>query len=251
MAEMKLEKILKNRVKLLLNFFFKVKSWGVLVCFILLVIGAVASYFTVPYQVAHIISGCVTAVFFVLFLLAILRLFNKNITQEEAEAVFAHDRSQVYEELFRNLSLEKLRSKYQAEPIELICPEEYPRINTIVYRYFPETSKLFYSQIRYSWLLFGEKSMYYYHASVNHIYGYTGYEGSYEFDYKDIVSIKTLVTHENHVEKFVLTLSLVNGETLEIPLRTAPNKVYESTHKLSEKEAHILSTIRNVIRSSK
>ena len=74
---------------------------------------------------------------------------------------------------------------------------------------------------------------------------------SCEFDYKDIVSISTSTTHKNDVEALVLTLSLVNGETLDIALRTRPNKVYGSTHELSEKEASILSTIRGVIRKSK
>ena len=251
MADIKFEKILKKRVKLLLNFFFNVKCWSVLVFFILLVIGCVASYFTLVNTIVHFICGSVSILIFLFFLLAILRLFNKNITREEVEAIFARDRSFVYDELFKSLSIEKIRSKYQAEPIELVCPEEYPTINSIIYRFFKKDSKVYYSQVGYSWLLFGEKSMYYYRASINHIFGFTGYETSYEFDYKDIVSIKTAVTHENHVEKFTLTLSLTNGETLVIPLRTIPNKVYESTHKLTEKEAFVLSTIRNVIRSSK
>lgn len=251
MTEIKLEKILKKRVKLLQNFFFNVKCWSTLILFILLVLCFVASYFMLYDKMIHYVCGCVTALVFLLLLLSFLRLFNGNITREEVEYIFAHDRSFVYDELFKSLSIEKLRSKYQAEPIELVCPEEYPRFKTIIYRYFKKDNKVYYSQIGYSWLLFGEKSMYYYHASVNHIYGYTGYEFSYEFDYNDIVSIKTAVTHDNNVEKFVLTLSLTNGEVLEIPLRTISNKVYESTHKLTEKESLVLSTIRSVIRSSK
>ena len=93
--------------------------------------------------------------------------------------------------------------------------------------------------------------MYCYKASVNHIHGHTGYELSSEFDYKDIVSIKTAVTHDNNVEKFILTLSLVNGETHDIYLRKIPNRIYESTHKLTDNEATVLSTIRNAIRSGK
>ena len=251
MAQTKMEKILKNRVKLLLNFFFNVKCWSALIFFLLFVGGCVAAFFTLSNPIVHYICGGVSALLFLLFLLALLRLFNNNITLEEAEKVFALDRQVVYDELFRSLSIEKLRSKYQAEPIELVCPEEYPRINSIVYRYFNKINKVYYSQVGYSWLLFGEKSMYYYHASVNHVYGYTGYEVSHEFDYKDIVSIKTAVSHENNVEKFVLSLSLSNGESLDIPLRTIPNKVYESTHKLTDKEALVLSTIRQIIRSSK
>ena len=251
MSNTNLNKILANRAKLMLDFFFRVKRWSVLVFFILFAVSALAAGLTVKYDVVHIILGCVTAIFFLLFLLAVLSLFNKNITREEVEAVIAYDRQIVYDELFKNLSIEKLRSKYQTDPIEVICPEVYPKMNSIVYRYFRFDNKTYYSQVGYSWLFFGEKSMYYYHASVNHIYGYNGYEVSYEFDYKDIVSIKTAVNHENNVETFVLTVSLTNGEKLDIALRTRPNNFYESTHKLSEKEVQILSTIRSVIRNSK
>jgi hypothetical protein len=174
-----------------------------------------------------------------------------NITREELEAVIAHDRGIAYDGLFKNLAIENVRSRYQTDPIEVVCPEVYPRRKTIIYRYFKKDSKVYYSQIGYSWLLFGEKSLYYYHASVNHIYGYVGHEVSCEFDYKDIVSLQTDTTHENGVESLVLSISLVNGEVLDIALRTRPNRVYGSTHQLSEKEAQVISTIRNVVRNSK
>ena len=68
MTDMNLEKILRNRVKLLLNFFFNVKCWSVLIFLILLVLGCVASYFTIEYSTIHIICGAVTGLIF-LFLL--------------------------------------------------------------------------------------------------------------------------------------------------------------------------------------
>ena len=257
MTETKMEKILKNRVDLLQHFFFGTKCWSVLIWFIILVISCVASYFTLNISLAHYICGCVTAIVFVFFLLAILRLFNRYLTIEEAEAVFALDRQAVYDELFKTLTLEKLRSKYQAEPIEIMCPEETQLFGKyqILYRYFKKLNKVYYSKVGYKWLLFGEKSMFYYYASVDRVRGFTGYEVSHEFDYKDIVSIKTEVTHDDNREKFTLTISLTNGEILEIPLRDRPDKIAESnpiiTHKLTEKEAQILSTIRQVIRTSK
>jgi hypothetical protein len=230
-----------------------VKSISALVCFLLLGISVYVTYTTVGSEnnLSHLIAGSVTAFFFLIFLLSVLRLFNKNITREELEAVIAHDRGVAYKQLFTNLSIENVKSKYQADPIEVVCPEVYPRRKTIVYRYFKKDSKVYYSQIGYSWLFFGEKSLYYYHSSVNHIYGYVGHEVSCEFDYKDIVSIQTRTSHEHDVEKFVLTISLVNGQELDIALRTRPNRIYGSTHELSEKEAQVLSTIRNVIRNSK
>ena len=251
MSEVNLNKILEKRTKLLLDFFFRVRYWGFLVFLVIFLVSVILSAILLFNDTAHIIAGCISAICFLLFLLALLGVFDKTIKREEVEAVMAYDREIVYNELFRNLSIEKIRSKYISDPIEVVCPEVYPKMNSIIYRYFRYDNKIYYSQVGYSWLFFGEKSLYYYHASVNHIYGYTGYEVSYEFDYKDIISIKTSVNHEDDVETFTLTLSLANGETLDIALRTRPNKFYESTHKLSEKEAKILSTIRNVIRNSK
>ena len=246
-----LTKILPNRVKLMQDFFFRVKHWSILICFIVFALTAIVSGLTVQYEDVHIILGCITAIAFLLFLLSILSLFNKSISREEVEVLMAYDRQFVYDELFKNLAIEKSKSKYQTDPIEIVCPEVYPKMNAIVYRFFRYFNKTYYSQVGYSWLFFGEKSMYYFHASVNHIYGYNGYEVSQEFDYKDIVSIKTAVKHEDDVESFVVTLTLTNGEALDIALRTRPNESYTSTHKLSEKEEKILTTIRSVIRNSK
>lgn len=253
MPNININKILKKRTKLLLRFFFRVHCYSVLLFFLILGISVFVSYKTIgnANPMIHLISGSVTAIAFLLFLLSVLRLFNGNITREELEAVIAHDRGIAYDGLFKNLAIENVRSRYQTDPIEVVCPEVYPRRKTIIYRYFKKDSKVYYSQIGYSWLLFGEKSLYYYHASVNHIYGYVGHEVSCEFDYKDIVSIQTDTTHENGVESLLLSISLVNGEVLDIALRTRPNRVYGSTHQLSEKEAQVISTIRNIVRNSK
>ena len=59
----------------------------------------------------HLISGSVTAIAFLLFLLSVLRLFNGNITREELEAVIAHDRGIAYDGLFKNLAIENVRSR--------------------------------------------------------------------------------------------------------------------------------------------
>ena len=253
MTQIRLDKILKKRDKRLLDFFFRVKCLSVLVMFILLAVSCLVCYLTVDPEnnLPHLIVGGVTILVFLLFLLSILRLFNNNITREEVDAIIAHDREIAFNGLFQNLAIENIRSRYQVEPLELVCPEVYPRRKTIVYRYFKEDSKVYYSQIGYTWLFFGEKSLYYYHSSVNHVYGYIGYEVSTEFDYKDIVTVQTTVNHVHGVETLMLTLSLVNGEYVNIALRTRPNNFYGSTHALSDKEAAVLSTIRKVIRNSK
>ena len=253
MAQINLEKILINRTKLLLNFFFGVNCLTALLLFVLLGVSCYVSYYFLGNEnpTIHLVAGCVTTLIFLIFLLSILRLFNGNITREEVEAVIAHDREIAYNGLFVNLDIENIKDRYQAEPIELVCPTVYPNRKTIVYRYFEKDNKVYYSQIGYNWFFFGEKSMYVYTANVNHIYGFIGYETSAEFDYKDIVSITTETSHDNGVEKFVLSLSLVNGQTLDVPLRAIPNRFYGSTHSLTEKEAQIISTIRKIVRNSK
>lgn len=253
MTQMKLDKILKKRSKRLLDFFFRTKCLSVLVMFLLLVISGVICYFNFNAEntLPHLITGGITILIFLLFLLSILRLFNNNVTREEVDTIIANDRKIAFDGLFQNLAIENIRSRYQVEPLELVCPEVYPRRRTIVYRYFKKDNKVYYSQVGYTWLFFGAKSLYYYHASVNHIYGYIGHEVSTEFDYKDIITVQTAVNHVHGVETLVLTLSLVNGETVNIPLRTRPNRFYGSTHALSDKEAAVLSTIRQVIRKSK
>ena len=253
MAQMNLEKILKNRSKRMLDFFFRTKCLSVLIMATLLVIAGVICYISYNPEdtLPHLIVGGATILIFLLLLLSILRLFNNNLTREEVDAVIAHDRQIAFDGLFQNLSIENIKSRYQVEPLELVCPEVYPGRKTICYRYFKKDSKVYYSQVGYTWLFFGEKSLYYYHASVNHVYGFIGYEVSTEFDYKDIVTVQTSVKHYHGVERFMLTLTLVNGESVNIALRTRPNFFYGSTHSLSEKEASVLSTIRQVIRKSK
>ena len=147
MTDMNLNKILKNRTKLLFRFFFRVHCLSVLVFFLILAVSAAVSYFTVGNENAmvHLISGSVSALAFLLFLLSILRLFNGNITREELEAVIAHDRGVAYEGLFKNLAIENVKSKYQADPIEIVCPEVYPKRKTIVYRYFKKDHKVYFS----------------------------------------------------------------------------------------------------------
>lgn len=253
MAGVNLEKIFKKRSKLLLRFFFKTHYLNVIFFAILFVGAGLAAFFTRGNEnlLLHYILGGVAILLFLFLLLSILRLFNGNLKREEVDAIYAHDRQIAYDGLFKNLVIENSKSKYQAEPFEIVCPELYPRRNKILYRYFKEDGKVYYTHVGYSWLFFGEKSLYYYHSTVNHVHGYVGYDVSCEFDYKDIVSISTVTDHKNNVETFVLTITLVNGESLDIALRTRPNKIYTSTHALNEKEAAVVATIRNVIRNSK
>lgn len=252
MAELKSKKLLSKRTKLLYNYFLKARSFAIIFFAVLLLIFVGVTYLTSGGNlIVHLVFGGVSILVFLLFLLSLLRVFNRNIKTEELEYIIKVDREAAYSNVFKNLDIENIKSKYQADPLEIICPEVYPGRKSIAYRYNKKNRKVYYSQVGYSWLFFGEKSLYYYHISVNHIHGYVGHEVSTEFDYSDVVSIHTETTHKGHVERLTLKLTLINGETFAINLRNLPNRDYGSTHKLSDREAEIITTIRNIVRNAK
>ena len=253
MADINLERILEKRVKFMIRFFYRPHIFGILLLFLVLGGCGYVSYTTVGNEnpMVHLITGTVTVVAFLLFLLSILVMFNKNLSSEEVDALIAHDRSVAYEGLFENLVIENNKGNYQTDPIEVVCPDIYPNRKPVAYRYFKKSNKVYYSHIGYTWLFFGENSLYYHHSSINHIYGGVDEEVSCEFNYKDIVSVQTTRAYEKGIRVLVLSISLVNGEVFDIPLRIRPNRISDATYQLTEKEASIISTIRKVVRKSK
>ena len=252
MAQVNRKKLYKKRWRKMLYFFFKVKSVSVFVTLVLLIGVLLAAYFTKGNNLAvHVILGSVSILAFLIFLLAILRAFNNKLTCAEMDVIIADSRKKAYDGLFVNFAVNNSKKEFIAEPIELTCPEVFPGRKTIVYRHFKKTGKVYYSQMGYTWLLFGPNRLFYYHASVNYIYDLLGYETATEVSYKDIVSVKTETTYRNNTEMVTLYLSLTNGEVIDIKLRTRPSKLYTSTHELNETEVKVLSTIRKIIRENK
>lgn len=257
MTKINEKSIYKKREKLLLNFFFNVKSRIAIIFFVLFAAALAATFLTREFgsdnglKIAHICLGSLSILLLLLFILSLLHVFNGNITYEELEQIIKNDREIAYSGLFQGLAIKNSKSDYLEAPIEVISPELYPGRNTIVYRYIKETNKVYYSQSGYSWLLFGEKRLFHYHASVNHIYGYVGFEVAQEISYSDIVNVKSEVVRQNKLETLTISLSLINGEVINIVLRAIPGLEVGSTHRLSELETKIITTIRQVIRDNK
>ena len=244
-------RLFKKRVKLMFNFFFRVKSKLILLFLVLLAGCAVGSYFTVENLTAHYILGSLTALFFLLTLLCLLRIFNGNLTYQEVEEIIRHDRKIAYDGLFKNLAIRDNKADYVSTPVEVVSPELYPGRNTIVYRYVKKVNKIYYSQSSYNWLLFGKETLFHYRASINHIYGLVGYELAEEIKYSDIVNVKTIVGKTNNTETLTLSLGVSNGDNIDILLRNIPNQMSDQTRQLSEAEAGIINTVRKAIRENK
>lgn len=260
MAIMKIEKLKKRRSKLLLNYFFKVKSKVAAILFVLfLAVGTYAFLTSNSSPVEdmidsdiHLYTGSGTLFLFLLFLLALLNVFTNRITcDEEVEALLNIDKKAAFDEMFSNFAIKNDQKEFICNPVEITYPELYPGRNTIVYRYSKKSKKVYYSQVGFNWLMFGEKTFYYYHMSVNHIYGYVGYGVAEEVNYKDIVSVKTVTTRTGKFEKVTLFLSLKSGDKIEIILRNRPTKSEGSTENLNEQEKLVLGMIRKTIREQK
>lgn len=252
MAQVNEKKLLKKRSKKVLEFFFKIKSKSIVITLFVLLAFVSSSAFTAnkDHLTIHYILGSLSIVAFVIFLLAILRAFNNKLTADELEEIFAMDRQTAFDGLFKNFAINNNKEEYIGAPIELTCPEVYPGRKTIVYRYDKKRSRVYYSQTGYSWLFFGPKRLFYYHVSINHVYGFVGYEVASEVDYKNIVHVKSESTFHKGQERITLYLSLVNGDVINVVLRSRPTKVYESSHELSELEELILGSIRKNIREN-
>lgn len=252
MAQVNEKKLLKKRSKRMLEFFFKVRSKSVLITLILLL--AAASWTSYAIYVEniqlHYVLGSVSIFTFILFLLAILRVFNNKLTCDDLEAIISIDRRTAFGGLFKNFAIKNSKNEYISDPIEITCPEVYPGRKTIVYRFIKKRNKVYYSQTGYSWLFFGQDRLFYYHASINHIYGFVGHEVASEVLYKNIVHVRSESTFIKGQERITIYLSLVNGEVIDIVLRSRPTKVYESSHDLTSVEEKILTSIRTNIRQN-
>lgn len=245
------KRLLKKREKLMFNFFFKVKSKVIFLFLLGMVCFGVGAYFALDRVVVHYVLGSLTALCFLLALLSLLRIFNGNITHEELEAIISHDRQIAYEGLFKNLAIRDEKSDYIEAPLEVVCPDLYPGRNTIIYRYIKKRDKVYYSQTGYNWLLFGKDTLFHYTASINHIYGFVGYEVAEEVRYQDIVNVKTVISKEGNCERLTLKISLINGEEVSVVLRNLPNQLDSSTRQLSDAEASVVNTVRRCIRNNK
>lgn len=253
MADLKINKLLDKRTKLLSSFFFRTSAVSVLVLTGVLLLAFMAIAFATCQLnlTLHLIFGGLCILVFVIILLICLKAFKRTINAEELEAIMKYDRDEAYSNVFKQLDIENIKSRYHADPYEVVCPEAYPGKRSIAYCYSKKNRKVYYSQVGYSWLFLGERSLYHYHVSVNHLYGYIGHEKSTEFNYEDVVGIHTETTQVNGVEKLSLRITLINGESFVYDVRAIPNRKVDSTHKLSEKESEMINTIRNIIRAAR
>lgn len=250
MAQVNEKKLLKKRSKRMLEFFFKIRSKSVIIALVLLLAAVAATYYAIHIKNVnlHYVLGSVSIFVFVLFLLSILRVFNNKLTCDDLEAIIDIDRRTALNGLFKNFAIKNSKSEYISDPIEITCPEVYPGRKTIVYRFIKKRNKVYYSQTGYSWLFFGQDRLFYYHASINHVHGFVGYEVASEVLYENIVHVRSESTFIRGQERITLYLSLVNGEVIDVVLRSRPTKIYESSHELTPVEEKILTSIRTNLR---
>lgn len=246
----------KHREKLMLNFFFNKRSIVLVIILALLTIGLGFGAYYFADTLIHYIFGFATAIALLFFILGTVRVFNSQIDEVVVEGAISDARNIAYQDLYKTLAINNRKDEYIEDPLEFINPDLYPGRNTILYRFVRKSGKVYYSQTRYDWILFGEKNLFHYGSSINHIYGFVGFEVADEVAYTDIVNVKTTVkriTKNFHVyDQLVLNISLVDAREIEVIIRNrVVKKDHGSTLRIDALEEQVLKKLRLAIRNNK
>ena len=272
--DVKVKKLNKQRARLTVDYFFHRGRYAAYVILFMLfaIVFGVLAVVRVGYPTHYIFSSvCLLLLLFAI--LTIVKVFSNQIDCVTLERLMAKDREVAYAGLFDHLAIVNDRSKYLAEPIELVVPQVYPGRTTLLYRYDKKSQKLYYSQTGYTWILFGESNLFTYNVSVNHIHGFVGYECADEISYSDVVNVQSRVEKENGIETLMVTLSLINSEKIDICLRRRATRAEKylnslpknerkalinsgaqfegSTDALNDREKELIARIRLAIRNNK
>jgi len=259
MANNKQQKAKEKQYNRLVNFYCGNKSYKKWYLFLVAVCFAAVAYFFLKVQeqsqftlIAHYVSGGLTALFVLLFILALFGVFKRVPSHKMVEQWMKEDHDVAYKQLFEALSIEKNPENFIETPIEFAAPQVYPGRGRTLFHF--KKDSIVYSQSNYHWILFGKDTLFHYSASVNHLDRIIGYEVAEEFLYTDIVTIKTQTKRINEGSKsfevMELVFTLINGQSVEIIVRNIESKD-DATRPLTEVEKYALQTIRRVIREHK
>lgn len=147
------------------------------------------------------------------------------------------------------------KNDYSA-PIMITVPDAFYRGGKVNYRLdkkMDETFTLIYDQALVYVLFFGEKSLFYYQANINHIDGQIAADIAGEFNYSDVIHIETELKYDNNDKPKYLSLDLeiglVNGTIVPFHLRNhRVHQDYKLSSFLTNQEQQILDILKKKVR---
>jgi hypothetical protein len=144
-------------------------------------------------------------------------------------------------------------------PVIITVPDSFHHSDKVNYRLFKKedgSNTLLYDQALITALFFGSDSLYYYQANIDHRSGHIAFDMTGEFNYFDVVHLKTALKYDNAINPKYITLDievgLVNGTVIPFHLRN--HRIHDDYHLpslLTETEQNILDVLKKKVRESR
>jgi hypothetical protein len=143
--------------------------------------------------------------------------------------------------------------------ILITVPDAFEKNGRVTYRLDKKadgTHTLLYDQALVTALFFGEDTLYYHQANVDHRNGHIGFDVAGEFSYFDVVHMETSLKYDNNDHPKYITLDLEIGlsDGTITPFHLRNHRIhddYDLHGLLTPTEQKVLDTIKKKVRSSR
>lgn len=159
----------------------------------------------------------------------------------------------------RALELSSLEENDYDSLMMLTVPDAFDHQSKVTYRLDKkedDTQTLLYDQALVTCVFFGDETLYYYRANVDHRNGHIGHDISGEFSYFDVVHLETILKFDNINKPKYLTLdievSLSDGTMIPFHLRNHHlHEFYDMKEYLTPEEKEFLDQLKLKVRQSR
>ncbi|MDI6453719.1 hypothetical protein [Peloplasma aerotolerans] len=144
-------------------------------------------------------------------------------------------------------------------PIVITVPDAFDKNGRVTYRLDKKedgTSSLLYDQALVTILFFGDDSLFYYQANIDHRNGHIAFDIAGEFNYFDVVHMETALKYDNADNPKYITLDLEVGlaDGTIVPFHLRNHRIhdgYDLPTLLTASEQKVLDAIKRKVRESR
>jgi hypothetical protein len=174
-------------------------------------------------------------------------LFQKYVDQDYKKAISRAEK------------LSSIDSKAYGKPILIVIPDSFNKSSKVRYRLDKKPDggvTQIYDQALLTALFFGENTLFYYQANIDHRNGRIAFDTAGEFNYFDVVHMETQLKYDNPEKPKYLALELEVGlsDGRMIPFHLRNHRLhneYELPDMLTKTEQQILDLFKSRVRQEK
>lgn len=171
-----------------------------------------------------------------------------DMLQDDYKQVIAraHELSSIQEESYQKLIL-------------ITVPDAFDHNSKVAYRLDKKSDgsyTLLYDQSLVTAVFFGEDTLFYHQANVDHRNGHVAYDVSGEFNYFDVVHMETAFKYDRtiHPKYLILDLEVTLIDGTKVPFHLRNHRIHESydlQQLLTTQEKDLLDTLKFKVRESR